>query len=1442
MPRQQIIWTALPNGLRQPPSLATLKLSVFVSPRLSLDGGATMGRLDAFPDFLDWPARMQTGQIAFKVVVDGNVAAAIPARIVTSPQADSALWKALFNASSPVRSQKFQMAREPVTSYPAKDTAAGVFEGYNKIGWESPYGPASEELLKGAFPSLSAAIERQATPRAPSIASARRAMGLGQRSALDAAHREIGENLLRNDPDATFAEKLEVAVSLAGELARTAPPDEAVPIVPATADDASPFIQFAAFHERPQAPRVAASRERAATEEDIIDFHQSLSALGEFPQLLRRLGLVIDLEFPATDALRSSIGALRHLRVEVSLTPARPNESYTPVTQYLLDDRTAGNPLPFPLFAAAPRRAAQLLPSGPLQEPNFEIVGGLLNLRLPKPDAPRDQQFDIVSIDVDGAARKVINALKDINDQAARPGSPVDAPATAAAPAFRSSGLSLVRAGQAAALKADQARAAELEAAMRAGRPAELFAEDLVRGYRIDVRGAPRDAQPSDTLPWLSLHKRIASFAIKRQGLADLTINGLQDEGFVQPAFVQEPAASGAANPIYVHESFCHWQGWSLSAPPPANPMDLSTPRPPPAPITGLPSAEVDVEAAPRSLPRLRYGNSYQLRVRTVDLAGNSLSVEEANQVLGHLLTHGRPEPFIPIIPNDLPYRRHEPVPPPALVPREELTEGETLDTLVVRSNGPGTTTTGYAATVLGGGRYKGVNERHIVPPRTTQAAAETHGALDAAFGASGDPARIFNLCRCGDGTLNDAFITNLVTGVAEPLPDVTDPATGNRIPHGIRFIKIEQPTPIPGAEDGGYTVHYEKRLRLPYLPDPLARGATLFGLPGTGGKSFVLQPGPTSGGPSELKPAMPQLLPQQAVNALGDPVKIDFGRPDRWPEMVPFVLQLDGAAAGPATEPKWSEDGGGRTLTVRLAPGETKTVFLSCFPDPKDVALFGLHFVWGRIGSPEGDRTFLSLAQHGALAMLTPAHKLTLVHAVQQPVIAPNPDGTPFSLAKSSGETFVVFSGGFRIHGLSTAKLDLFASWSEPNETDAGSRQFETHVFEFPIHRDQGPPPPPGDPVPVAQYIQSTERVEILNPPAGPADTRKRLARQEFNDTKHRVVTYRLVATTRFREFFPDRIAADIRNITREKVFADQIVPSSAVPPVPEISHIVPSFGWEVNADFTRSRRIGGGLRVYLGKTWHASGAGEKLAILDDPESGLDPLHIARNQGSMPPVKPTVSAVGVPGAVVARIYPFPVHFDERTGLWYSDLTFDVAASYFPFVRLSLARYQEHSLQGMHLSGSVDAGIHQLAPDRTAEVEISDVVPGQPGKRRVSIKVTGTRPTAAQMPPAERSISYGFEVTLEQRPRVAGTDERDDHLGWAPAADQPVESIVQPAAPVLWEGALLIPQSAPAKQRIVIREYELFEKNSIPPGQGWIGQSEGAPSRRLVYADIIPVI
>ena len=41
-----------------------------------------------------------------------------------------------------------------------------------------------------------------------------------------------------------------------------------------------------------------------------------------------------------------------------------------------------------------------------------------------------------------------------------------------------------------------------------------------------------------------------------------------------------------------------------------------------------------------------------------------------------------------------------------------------------------------------------------------------------------------------------------------------------------------------------------------------------------------------------------------------------------------------------------------------------------------------------------------------------------------------------------------------------------------------------------------------------------------------------------------------------------------------------------------------------------------------------------------------------------------------------------PVAYDSGRGLWYCDIEFSEIYSYSPFVRLALARYQSHSIQG----------------------------------------------------------------------------------------------------------------------------------------------------------------
>jgi hypothetical protein len=1453
MPQQQVIWTTLPNGRRRQGTGERLMVSVVVAPRLRLDGGAT-GVLQSFPDFLDWPAHLKQNLLGFDLIIDDDETRPVAAMIATAEPPDSELWRALFSATTPVRSQKFEGIREPIATFPVSTVAAELRDSYGKIGREAPFRPSDKATFKRNFADLAQALAPDGIERTRTMRANLREARTRGTAALGGVHRELAVSLLKSDNDFTFDDKLSEAIEVAGVLARSAPPGQVVPLVPETGQPGVAFAQFAAFHSRAgtraRPPSVTAGVARKNPIEE-IDFHRILTALGDYPWLLRRLGLVINLEVDASLVPKSSIGALRHLRVRPRFSsPAGAATSYMPVTKYILDDTISNNPLPFPAFVAAPRRAAE----PPSILPTLEIVGGLLNLRLLRPSSTQDLQFDIVTVDIDGAAKKIVNAVKSIVKEEEQQGKPIDATVEMAPPAIQTSGLNLVRLGQANQLMAGVATAQAHENDRTAGRRAVLFAEDLVRGYRIDIRRFP-PGQPAGQ-PWLSLHRRIGSFRFKRDGQSDITLNNIADEGFLQPVLMQEPKASPQdPSPIYIHESYGRWQGWSLSAPFPAEPMDLTPAEPTPVVAPpGLLRLEVTMAAAPRTLPLLRFGHHYQMRVRTVDLAGNGLTVEDAtDKVMVPLAVNNRLELHLPLMEEEqrgepvlvklhgLPFRRYEPIASPVLVPREELLEGEAVDVIVIRSNGPPTTTASYAAD-LHDQRYRGFSERHVVPPKSSQRMAELHGRLDAAFGIVGDPSTVFAACRRGAGTLNDTFVTNIRTGNPEPLPDIvrTDPVAGTQttITNGLRFVNTDQ-SPVPRAASG-YTVHYEEQLRLPYLPDPLAQGAALFHLPGLDNESLVLVEGSGPGSASRLESIRPQLLPDQAIRELGLVTKISFPPNGEWPELHPFRLRLDGHdPPRTARAPVWSEVNGVRVLTVRLAPAEVQVVWVSTYPAKEDVGLFGLHFWWTRLGAPEGERHFLNMAQHGALGMLSPARKVLLVHAVQQPLMEPKADGVPFALRKFSGETAAYVVGDFKIHGASTEKLDLLASWTEPRQDIEDIRSMETHVLEVPIDLDHPPPSIQGDPVPIGSYTKGTERFEFHAPECqSEARARSFLARHEFGDTRHRRVTYRLVATTRFREYFPESITRVTEKIVRTTKFENIIVLNSARPPALEISSIIPSFQWVRNFQIPTSTRSGGRLRVYLGRSWFVTGEGEAVAVVGDVVAGADPLHAVSFSGSPDTIKPKgAKSVSIAGQPNLKVFAFPVHRDAELGLWYADLAFDTTGTYFPFIALRLARFQEQSVEGLQLSPVVEAGLHQLAPDRTAVLARLDA---DGNKRKIEITVSGTRASAAGLSGGDH-LTYRVEVEIEER-APGGSDQRDEDLGWKRSTTIVPSIATGPLVGAeLWKGHILVPVIADMERRIVIKEFELFAPNDPPPGQAWSGETPGGPSRRLVYADVIRV-
>ena len=1032
-----------------------------------------------------------------------------------------------------------------------------------------------------------------------------------------------------------------------------------------------------------------------------------------------------------------------------------------------------------------------------------------------------------MQVDPDGAALKTINTVLSLGRVAGRHDHlPIDAPERAGVASLRTDGLSLARAGHAAAMNDGFNTAHNLMIKLESGDPlaVELFAEDLTRGYRVDVRDGV-------AATWRSLHERVGAYRFLDLAGEALTI---EDEGQTQLS-VTEPAKAPTAPPdpnaeLYVHESLLTWDGWSLSAPRPGKSISRSARAPdendeetqpqrvPNTAMTKL-RLETSFRPQPASLPRLRFGRDYALRARTVDLAGNSLTLAEADQHLDVL-----PGGTAVFPASGLLYSRFEPVAPPVLVRRADYGEGESLERLVVRSNHDATAEE-YAAAHPESG-YAAANDRHVAAPKASLALVESHGLLDAALDAK------------NQGLPPDA--------VAEEVRKVYELA-----------LK-EAGSLVDPADPTGDPIHAEDQLVLPYLPDPLAPGVVMQGLPD---------------------------VPAETLTT------IRYGG-EEWHDALPFRIRLVEGWASPA----WDEDA--RVLTIALPKATMATVRLSSMFGG-DLRQMGLWqwieqaFKAGEILPATFDK-LIETVQSGRHWMFTPFRDVTFVHAVQQPLQAPTPE--TFEVARSLGNTFANLSGALTLHIPSTAKLDLHAAWTEwrddptlprddPAFANPGTRNVETAVMEIPVATgpDWGELPSHMLTVPDEErlhfntksqfgdfdVIQTIRAALAANPPQAEKvtlqaqlDVLSKLTPHEFGDTKYRRVTYQLSATSRFREYFSPAIAqnpSDPQTMARLSETFEREILSSARPAPPKIHSVLPTFAWETEdegAGRTTSVRRGNGLRVYVQRPWFSSGDGELLGVIfgsvtPSPLSpgypyatylGQDPIWRSRAPRSPRPANfPRAVAVAEavdlpelgPGGRVT-VAGHAVQFNEERGLWFCDLELRGDETYAPFVRLALARYQPSSLPGAHLSQVVLADIVQTAPDRVLTVFRNAATPDH-----LNITLSGVSYHARRdpAPAADEEITGQSQVVaaFEARdPRIA-----DDVLGWFPL-ESPASETQLGLGPIdekgvaTWFGQMAVPPEADGRQlRVVVKEYEEGFTPPLTAAQTY------RPARRMVYAETV---
>ncbi len=1421
-----VMFTALPSGIASAtPSGTVVSLSVFVTPQL-----AASASLSGSP-FADWPS-LAAG-LTFSVALGTSpTAPTAPCWLDPGPQSsyaidrfDSGLWNAIFGApagssSSPVSVNAFlppNYVTSGVLSFGSQAVSSAVKSTYGSLAALT----TKPTITQGGTDALSkatvgvAGVMTVPAPGSKKLVSSGAALLTGVTGAIPTSPTAPAPSLSK-----TALQALQAQGKLPGGQY-----DE--------------FARVAAYHNRKNYRGIAPVGSAGSTSSLQVDFHQILTQLADHPAVLRRLGLIIDLQFtvPATAAgMDGPTNIVLQPSAIPGLTPA------TPVTYCILHQYGSASAVAFRPYYG------DIDPPGATATPLID-TNGLLWIG-------NSSILNLDDLDIDHAAIHLANyaeqAHSDLNATPAPGGGAASLEVTL--PALRTTGFALHHTDREASIGLRFAKNANW------GGSATFVAEDFLRGFRVDVRAVSGPTNAPTYGNWLSLCYRQATFAFTN-GFPGFTIS---DQGYVKSSGVSAPpaAATGSAGPVYnVNEALFHWDGWSLVASRPGGSVGASSavtaddggtgPLPTDGPVfpkncgkaLGLPFSTTIVPG-PGTLPKLRFGTQYQFRVRAVDLAGNDMQHSAAAD---NTNPHASPP---------MTFSRYEPVSPPNLQMRKAVTEGESVERLVIRSdpyasppvyaaawaanNSVATSGDGGAPTTVGMNPYFATCERHVSPPKASVQMAEWHGAFDQAIPSPTDPVtrmqQAWAIASKEDGGYYDAYVTDSTTtqyrtyfqpGRSIVTPPSVAPNVALALASGQpAFTGTQDIVPRGTALLGGqYVIFDTDSVMLPYLPDPNAQGVALQGLP-TGSPAFRTY-GPRASNPAGTA----------------------------WPELSTWRLVLQesqGAAAVNGLDPQTTASA---PVVVSLPPATVVTLtYSSTLNNPS------LHkFCPSPANDPAYSAQDLANAQQGLLPLLSPSREITLVHAVQRPMAPGLVDGDIDPQDRNQGETAQTVIATWRFDGASSAKVDLLSSWNELIDQP-------TNVAADPTQ-----------PIPHSGVIAS------ITPDATQTFVPGQIVRQLFGDTKARNITYATKATTRFREYFPSAITVDSTKITNATTLPNQIwCKSSARPPIPKVLYAVPSFIFSSSTSGsttttttpTTSTRSGGVVRVYVDRGWYATGEGECLGVVlaplagenatapgpnlvsqwgQDPiwarESGvlsaLDANHI--NAATMVTIYPGVSLAE--GAGTADIATFAPNFNSVRQLWYFDVGLNTDGAYFPFLRLALVRFQPQSIRDpnnpngtLQASPVVLTEFVQLSATRAASVVNA-------GSGNYNVSLTG--PTAPNLPSVGgtlASAASGHTVTAEFQ---EATTAAPDDIDWTT-----IPNTITVLAPlggklpaVTYNASMVFPTSsaiAGAHHRILFKEYEIYyadNQTGVRQGLGVVqlGSPTASYTQRVVYADAITI-
>ena len=1339
---QEIIFTTLPHKKINRDGKSFLQLSVFTSIKLQTPSDTNLG---TFENILNWSEKIQNADFKFKLA-NGKVLDAI----LNKNDLDVALYKNIFHKNIKVDDFKDEdFSRKKFYSAPILHVKDFILKNLKSAAVQNPKTLVSADKFidKNAFGAISRfqlnEKEIEKTETQPK----------------DKLKPVLAKKLMLKEEDATKSIRKDLSKN---KFVRFKP----------TMNPKSDFVQLREFH------KVDRKKIKPLTfkiKKPVFEFHDIMAVINSYPQIMRKLGFILDFEIP----------------YETNI-PTKGTIKLVPEALDLDETKT---------IVSIPATAYELTTTGfyVSDKPDTIFSKGFVKIN--------SDEFSVIQVDADGAALKTSNMAENKVQQIAKfyearskvgklkiSKSPnkiqqlkiVDPPEDEGLPFMRTSGIAITKNGMAEHLsksiklnenlkiKFKQAPVKKIEVKkkiiigqtpsltdLRIKEPeVVLYSNEIVQGYRMDIA---YKEQPTN---WYSLHQKKDNYTWYDELNKSHAIENIKnDEGFIQLGVAQDPDNE---DDVFVSETLARWEGWSLSVHKPGFAINDSEDyelKPGETEkkdfvyknksqelkkYTFDPDLEFKVNATSEiiagTLPKLRFGKDYNIRVRTVDLAGNSVALDFQSE--SPQLTSRK----------NIRYLRYEPLASPIVLVGNELKDGEFLERMVIRSNFDKTSTEYEDSNPTKGQFFDEFSQRYLLPPKNSQLMAETHGMFEKAF--TNNPVAAQKIYE---------IITN----------------------HEGLYQQTEK---------NKERIYKPSDVEIIYLPDPMAAGVSLFvaeGYENTHTQDFKAKMFSFFSN-SEVNPNNTNnTIPEDWYNAGVIRIRLEEGESKvNWNESQRiFTIFLP---KGHRTRIKFSTFWREKDLNKLSALWDlVQNESPGNLTELKKLAQSGQHWMVSPSREMELVHAVQQPVEKPEILAIYPdrAYDQTLVEIntrfdihgestekveFQAKWVDPLDDGISVDIKEKAG-TNVIADIPIHYHDDKVTKGTI----PETNViTNPNRKQLELKPKLQFIKRTDAQfkvEPQPGarkvnklykpqltlleqfEKGKLAKKISMVNRLklDILEPKLGfvnEINFRIKPLEQHFGDTKHRWVDYKLNAVSRYREYF-DKILTENPdlNTIRESEWVEKVnILSSARPNAPEIDYIIPTFEWKKTGQPTKMihQRLGGGLRIFIKRPWFSSGVDEKLAILipskgntfsiigrptpysqDYTNWGIDPILFASKPSSNSPdienfrFSPEIDedlAYPDNSNKKATAVAYPVHFDVERQLWYCDIALDAQQMYFPFIKLVMARYQKHSLRKNNtdvcLSPTAVSNMIQLVPERKSTVTFTNSTQ----KSRFKVEVTGT--------------------------------------------------------------------------------------------------------------------